>query len=311
MSRQGRRWRTLLHRLNRRYREEFDRAERLQAEVDDIRGSRLWKWFTFLRSFRRLFTFRARSTPFVTARETLKLNPTNPIPPTTISIIIPFKDDLPLLATCLKSLRRSTHVQREIILVDNGSHEQRTARFLERWLKRREGCVLSRPAPFNFSWLCNEGAKQAKGDVLLFLNNDTEVIGRDWLEQMLLVLATPHIGVVGATLLYPDGTLQHAGLEETPGGWSHPHRGQPAAVAGTEVRTVSAVTGACLMIRREVFWELVGFDERLPVTMNDVDLCVRARQQGWLAAVTPHARLLHYESMARGYSVEKAPCSIA
>jgi O-antigen biosynthesis protein len=311
MSHQGRRWRTLLHRLNRRCRVEFDRAERLQAELDDIRGSRLWKWFAALRGLRKWFTFRARPTPKATGRETLKPIPIHPVPPLHVSIIIPFKDDAPLLTACLRSLRRSTHVHREIILVDNGSRQRRTARFLERWQERREGCVLSRPVPFNFAWLCNEGARQAKGDVLLFLNNDTEVLTRDWLEQMLSVLAMPQVGITGATLLYPDGTLQHVGLEETSAGWSHLHRGQPPSFAGEQVQTVSAVTGACLMIQRDLFWELGGFDERLPVTMNDVDLCVRARQRGWLTAVTPHARLLHYESMARGYSGEKASCSTA
>jgi GT2 family glycosyltransferase len=316
MDRQGRKWRTLLHRLNHRYRAEFDRAERLQAELDDIRGSRLWRWFTALRTWRKRFTFRARSTPLSTEGETLQLPSLPLIQTPVVSLIIPFKDDAPLLAACLKSLCRSTYQRREIILVDNGSQERRTARFLQRWQQRREGCVLSRPAPFNFAWLCNEGARQAQGEVLLFLNNDTEVLRRDWLEQMLAVLAAPRIGIVGATLLYPDGTLQHAGLAETSAGWTHLHRGQPAQFTGEkgelqQVRTVAAVTGACLMIRRELFWELGGFDERFPVTMNDVDLCLRARQHGWLTALTPHARLLHYESLGRGYTVEKASCSTA
>ena len=316
-SRLGRNGRRLLHRLNQRYRAEFDRAEALHSELEDIRRSRLWRWFARLRSLRRWFTQHLSTTSSLgMASHLLAVPEAHNQSDARVSIIIPFKDDVSLLAACLRSLRRSTPSALEIVLVDNGSHEARTHRFLSRWQGRGEGQLLSRPAPFNFAWLCNEGASVARGEVFLFLNNDTEVLTRTWLGQMLATLAVPTVGVVGATLLYPDQTLQHAGIYPSPAGWFHPYRGQPATYQGQggelrHVRLVPAVTGACLMVRRSHFEELSGFDERLPVTLNDVDLCQRARAKGWMTAITPKARLLHYESLARGYAVERPSCSTA
>src|SRR5262249_24301783 len=153
-------------------------------------------------------------------------------------------------------------------------------------LRERPGiCVIDAPGPFNFSRLCNKAVQKACGNFVVFLNNDVEVLTSDWLEQMLRLGGHPEIGVVGATLLYPDGAIQHAGIFPTAGGsWTHAYRGQPADYAGecgelTNPRAVPAVTGACMMIRRDLFLSLGGFDERLPVTMNDVDLCVRVRPQ--------------------------------
>jgi GT2 family glycosyltransferase len=130
------------------------------------------------------------------------------------------------------------------------------------------------------------------------------------MEQLLIVARHAQVGIVGATLYYPDKTLQHAGMfPVSPGVWAHAYRGCPGDYAGKagelrRVRAVPAVTGACLFIRRSLFEELGGFDERLPVTHNDVDLCRRVRERGLWVAVTPHARLLHFECMSRGYTVE-------
>src|SRR5262249_55825976 len=159
--------------------------------------------------------------------------------------------------------------------------------------RRNRAVVLRRPAPFNFSWLCNEGARAASGDWLLFLNNDTEVINADWIEHLLALAGRPDVGIVGATLVYPDGGIQHAGLHPGPSGhWSHVHRGEPADLpALARPRIVPAVTGACLLIGRGKFGELGGFDESLPVTYSDVDLCIRAGHRGWRTALTPFARL--------------------
>ena len=126
----------------------------------------------------------------------------------------------------------------------------------------------------------------------------------DWLERLLTLAADPRVGVVGATLLYPDGTVQHAGLfPRADGKWVHPGRGGPQSGEMQQVRAVPAVTAACLLVRRGLFESLGGFDEALPVTLNDVDLCGRVRERGLLVLVSPHARLLHYESLSRGYAV--------
>jgi GT2 family glycosyltransferase len=190
--------------------------------------------------------------------------------------------------------------------VDNGSTEALTDRFLERLTSRRRVRIVSCPGEFNFARLCNRGASQARGDWLLFLNNDTEVISVDWLEQMRLAAGQPGVGVVGATLLYPSGSLQHAGMFPLPDGrWDHAWRGFPADHPGAEgelreVRSVPAVTGACLLISRALFEELGGLDEHFPHVHNDTDLCERVRHHGMLVVVTPHARLFHLESASRG-----------
>jgi O-antigen biosynthesis protein len=220
--------------------------------------------------------------------------------------VMPFKDRVELLHNCLRSLRRGSDRRREVILVDNGSTEPVTQCYLERLRGRRRVRVVACPGEFNFARLCNEGASHARGDWLLFLNNDTEVISADWLEQMRLAAGQPSVGVVGAMLLYPGGTLQHAGMFPLADGrWEHAWRGFPASHAGAagelrQVRSVAAVTGACLLIGRELFDELGGFDERFPDMHNDTDLCERVRRRGLLVVVTPHARLFHLESASRG-----------
>jgi len=226
-----------------------------------------------------------------------------------VSLIIPFRDRPELLRDCLRGLRLSTYRDYEVVLVDNESSEPGLLGLLARLEQRRRYRVVRRPEEFNFSLLCNVGARQARGDWLLFLNNDTGVLTPDWMEQMLTVAAQPGVGVVGATLLYPDGTLQHAGMfRRSDGVWDHLGRGLPGDAPGErgelrQVRAVPAVSAACLLVGRDLFFELGGFDESRPVTHNDADLCRRARARGLLVAVTPHARLLHYESLSRGYTL--------
>jgi GT2 family glycosyltransferase len=152
--------------------------------------------------------------------------------------------------------------------------------------------------------------REATGDYLLFLNNDTEVLAPGWLGHLLRLAGHPRVGVAGATLLYPDGTVQHAGAwPRRDGRWIHAYRGErvgaawPAEAPG-DARLVPAVTGACLLLRRELFDALGGFDERLAVAGNDVDLCRRVRERGLEVAVSRHARLLHYEGLSRGHSLE-------
>jgi GT2 family glycosyltransferase len=305
-------FRELIHALNQRCRTEFDRAERLQAELDDIKGSRAWIIFRWLRSVRRLLGSIAsaggasQAGPERAARLAAPTegNLSRPLPK--VSILIPFRDQLGLLRNCLRSLRRGAYRRLEIVLLDNGSTAPDMVRYLDRMKRRRGFHVVECPGDFNFARICNLGAQHARGNYLLFLNNDIEVLTPDWLERMLALAENPEVGIVGSTLLYPDGTIQHAGIEELPSGlWRHAFRGVTPDSAGAEfrqVRCVPAVTAACLLMRRDRFFELGGFDECYPVTHNDVDLCRRARERGWLVVVTPHARLMHFESLSRGYS---------
>jgi GT2 family glycosyltransferase len=305
--------RDLIHRLNQRYRQQWERAERLQAELDDIRRSRAWRILGWLRRvrawFRRVPPGPAATTDFVTQELTdLPVEPAGHV-----SILIPFRNAPWLLRAALRGLQATAYRRFELVLIDNGSTCPATRRYVDR-LARRKGIRVARcPGPFNFARLCNAGAERARGDFLLFLNNDTEVLTPEWLGQLVRVGLHPRVGVVGATLLYADGTLQHAGIFPQGGGrWTHAYRGYPSDHPGRRgellrVRAVPAVTGACLLIRRHLFAALGGFRPEFPVTGNDVDLCCRVRQRGLLVAVTPHARLLHAESLSRGYSVESPP----
>jgi GT2 family glycosyltransferase len=297
-------YRTLIHALNQRYHDEFVRAANLEALLAPVRALRLmWLLRGLAHVWRWLRHPRGRTAGREDTWVPLSPHPTEPAG--RVSVVIPFRDRCELLRDCLASLSRGTYRDSEVVLVDNASHEPRLLRLLARLERRRRFRVLRRPGPFNFARLCNEGARAAGGDYLLFLNNDTVVVTPDWLEQMLAVAGRPEVGVVGATLLYPDGTLQHAGLSRRSDGvWDHPYRGCLADSAEElrQVRAVPAVTGACLLIRRELFDELGGFDESLPLTHNDTDLCRRVRARGLLVALTPHARLMHYESLSRGYA---------
>lgn len=308
----------LIHHLNQRYRQEFDRAERLRAELVAIQGSRLWPWFCRLRGWARrcrgIFGRGEATTNGEPGRWCRPFEPApgEPLRPGQVSIIIPFRDQAELLSRCLASLRR-TAAEAEVVLVDNGSAEPRTKSVLREWQPAGNVTIVRRDEPFNFSRLCNAGAREAGREALLFLNNDVMASQPDWLQAMLDVLADPRVGVVGATLLYPDRTLQHVGLAPTgrDGAWEHPYRFYPESLAGEhgelrQIRSAPAVTGACLMIRRALFDRLGGFDECHAVTMNDVDLCRRVREAGLEVVVTPHARLWHFESLSRGYQRESA-----
>lgn len=296
----------LLHLLNKRYHDAFVRAELLQNDLDGIRSSRVARAAEWLRlRLRSLFPHPSSVKPHLVGAAEAFRGPAFAVPDARVSVVIPFRDQPELLRNCLRSLRRSTFRNVEVILVDNGSERPATGRLLARISAKRDIKLVSRPGAFNFSLLCNAGAAAASGDHLVFLNNDTEVLSRRWLERMLSLVAEPTIGVVGATLLYPDRTIQHAGLlPRSDGMWVHPHRGEPVERGPREVQSVPAVTAACLLIRRDLFEAVGGFDERLPLTLNDVDLCRRVRERGKLVVVTPEARLLHYEGLSRGYSVD-------
>lgn len=216
-----------------------------------------------------------------------------------VSIIIPSKDNFEILERCIKSIREKTSYKNfEIIVVDNGSCEsvkEKVVNLADKYIyEKRE---------FNFSYMCNLGAKNAKGDYLLFLNDDTEVITSNWLEGMLGYASCEHIGAVGAKLLYPKTDLiQHCGILNSKNGPIHSFANFSDSMDlyfGRNVYGYSymAVTGACLMVKREKF---NGFDEKFPIAYNDVDLCFRLYERGFENVVANNVKLYHYESISRG-----------
>jgi len=227
-----------------------------------------------------------------------------------VSIIIPTRDHGDDVDRCLRSIfERSTYPDIEVVLLDNGSTDEESLRVFGAWLEREPERVklVRHDVPFNFSEINNYAATQASGTYLLFLNNDTEVITRDWLEAMVEQAQRPSIGAVGAKLLYEDGTVQHGGVIIGLGGVAgHSHKYFPGDAPGyfatlQTVNNFSAVTAACLMIRRAVFEEVGGFDEELAIAFNDVDFCLRVRAAGYFNVYLPHVELFHYESKSRGH----------
>lgn len=222
-----------------------------------------------------------------------------------VSIIIPTRDRVSLLRRCVESIeKKSTYRNYEIVVVDNASADAETLAYLESLPHR----VLRYPGPFNFSAINNAAARAAEGSHLLFLNNDTEVIAPEWLEAMLEHSQRPEVGAVGAKLLYPDGTIQHAGIGLEPRGMVHhlnrfraPWDHGPRGLADV-VRNLNAVTGACLMTKAALFREVGGFEESLAVTHNDIDLCLKLRARGCLNVYTPFALLYHHEGVSQKVS---------
>ncbi len=227
-----------------------------------------------------------------------------------VTIIIPTKDHLEVLKKCLESIQKKTqYVNYNIIIVDNNSQDSQTIKYLKTISKKSNIKVLKFEKVFNFSAINNFAAGYSDGEYLLFMNNDTEVISEEWLSSMLEHAQRKEVGAVGAKLLYPDNTIQHAGIiigmTGIPPIGAHSHRYLPASSPGYFGRTqithnVSAVTAACVMIRKEVFEEVGMFDENIGVAFNDVDLCLKIRKKGYLIVYTPYALLYHHESLSRG-----------
>ena len=230
------------------------------------------------------------------------------VAPQKIGIIIPMRDALPLLIRCLDSLTsKTTYPDYEIVLVDNDSESPESREYLAHTPHR----VLSFPGPFNYSAINNFAVEKMDAPWLLFLNNDVEIIEGEWLNLMAEHVQRREVGAVGARLLFPDESVQHAGVVMGVGGIAqHAFRGFPAGSPGVSrqlqvIRNYSAVTGACLLTRREVFNQVGGFDEeRLPVTFNDVDLCLKMRRAGYRIVYTPFAKLYHHESATRATTRE-------
>lgn len=230
-----------------------------------------------------------------------------------VSIIIPTKDQVNLLKQCVESLLNKTEYPNyELIIIDNQSVEQETYDYLTQLQDNQRIKIISYDMPFNYSKINNFAVNQhAKGEVITFLNNDTEVISTNWLNEMVSHVVRPEIGIVGAKLYYPNDTIQHAGVicglgpKKGKGVAGHIHcklTRNDNGYIGKAVLTQNflAVTAACMMIRREVFQELGGFEEsNLIIAFNDVDLCLRAYKQGYRILWTPYAELYHHESATR------------
>ena len=230
--------------------------------------------------------------------------------PGRVSILIPTCDHIRDLETCVESIyARTTYPDFEILLIENNSKEEQTFRSYERMRKEHPDTlkVLTwQGKGFNYSALNNFGARYATGEYLLLLNNDTEVITPGWLEEMVMYAQQKRVGCVGAKLLYPDDTIQHAGVGFGIGGVAgHLHKYFPATSDGymgrlNYVQDVYGDTAACLLIRKEIYDEVHGLDESYAVAFNDVDFCVRIREAGYTNVFTPFAQLYHYESKSRG-----------
>ena len=226
-----------------------------------------------------------------------------------VSIIIPNKDHMDDLSRCVESIiNLSTYDNYEIVIVENNSETAEIRTYYEEISRHPRVQVVEYKGDFNYSKINNFGVQYAKGEYLLLLNNDTEVITPDWMEELLMYAMRKDVGVVGAKLYYPDKTIQHAGIviglgaHRTAG---HTHYRIPEANVGYMGRLcyaqdVTAVTGACMMVSKALYEELGGLDESFTVALNDVDFCLRVREKGLLNIFTPFAELYHYESKSRG-----------
>ena len=232
------------------------------------------------------------------------------------TIVIPSRDQKQMLSACIDSiLSKTEYPNYHIVVVDNGSVESDARSYLAELRGNPRVTVVDYAVPFNFSAIINRGVRHAQGGLLCVLNNDVEVITPGWLDEMAVHALRPEVGVVGCMLYYPDDTVQHAGVVLGIGGVAgHVHsrliRGGGGYMGRAHIaQNLSAVTGACMVMRREVFDQAGGFDEGMPVAFNDIDFCLRLLQLGYLNVWTPRAELYHHESASRG--AEDTPSKIA
>jgi GT2 family glycosyltransferase len=226
-----------------------------------------------------------------------------------LSIVIPSRDSYPLISRILDDLHRKTdYPDFEVIVIDNGSTDRRVLALYTDFRAKRPSTIIEiTPEPYNFSRSINKGIRRATGDLVLLLNNDIEVVEPAWLDEMVSCFAYPNTGIVGARLLYPDRTLQHAGVivgvEGLAGHWFNGKAADtPGPMGRLRVRqSFSAVTGACMLVSRSCLEATGRFDEEVfPIAYNDTDFCLRAGEKGYRVVWTPFATLIHHESASRG-----------
>ncbi len=241
---------------------------------------------------------------FIMYRMSLELKE-NPL----VTILIPNKDMVETLDTCVRSIYEKTdYPEFEILVVENNSNKAETFAYYEKMQQEHENFrMITYTGTFNYSAINNLGVQSSRGEYILFLNNDTEVISPYWIREMLGFCQRQDTAAVGAKLLYPDGQVQHGGVVIGIGGFAgHIHSFSPRNSQGyfgrlCAVQDISAVTAACMLVKRSVFESVGGFDEDFVVSLNDVDLCLRMRQMGFLIVMDPNVELYHYESKSRGY----------
>ncbi len=230
-----------------------------------------------------------------------------PVPHPRVTLIIPSRNRVELLRTCVETLfARTAYDAFDVIVVDNASDEPEALEYLAALAGRERVRVIRDAGNFNFSRLNNLAARHAGGEILGLLNNDLEFQDPAWLAEMVSHVVRPGVGAVGARLWYPDGRLQHGGVVLGLGGVAgHAHKMCRRGDTGHNRRAVliqnfSAVTAACLLVRKAVFCEVAGLDEQLAVAYNDVDFCLRVRERGYRNIWTPFAEVVHHESASRG-----------
>jgi len=231
-----------------------------------------------------------------------------PANPPLVSLIIPTRNGMHLLSTCIESiLEKTTYKRYEIIIVDNGSDDPKIIKYFERLRQMGNIRIIRDDQPFNYSRINNLAVTEARGEIVGFINNDIEVISPEWLDELVSICLQPGVGAVGAKLLYPDNTLQHAGVVLGIGGvGNHAFKCQPEAYRGyfcraTLISSYSALTAACLVISKEIFLQIGGFDaENLAIAFSDVDFCLRVIKAGHRNVWTPYSVLYHHESATRG-----------
>ena len=241
----------------------------------------------------------------------LRLRHPLPDPLPLVSIVIPTRDRKDLLEACINSLDRATSYRnKEVIILDNDSAEAETKAYFAALAQRPDVQIVPAPGPFNYPRLINLGASRARGEFLMTLNNDIEAFEPGWLNELVSQASRPGVGLVGCLLLYPDHSVQHAGVIVGLSGvaghmYADAAPDDPGYAGRARVtQDLSAVTGACQLMRRALFERLGGLDERhLAVAYNDIDFCLRVREAGLRVIYTPHARLLHHHSASRGSDI--------
>jgi cellulose synthase/poly-beta-1,6-N-acetylglucosamine synthase-like glycosyltransferase len=233
-----------------------------------------------------------------------------PVPLPRVSILIPTTGNPALFGPCLESiLQRTTYDNFEILVLVNEVEFTRPDHARALALAAADARVKMRSysdRPFNYSWINNWGAKQAQGEFLILLNDDTEIISHDWIEKLIARVSLDGVGVAGPMMYYADNTIQSAGVILGIGGVAHHvFSGEPRGTRGYFGRACleqdfSCITAACMAIRKDLFFEVGGFDEKLPAAFNDVDLCMKLRRAGWRIIWTPTAELYHKESKSLG-----------
>ena len=223
-----------------------------------------------------------------------------------VSIIIPTRDGLDYLSKCIDSIEKNTdYPDYEILVLDNDSQHSETIAYFNE-IERRGIKTVSCPGNFNYSSICNRGAKSALGEIIGFLNDDIEIIERSWLKELVSQCLRPEVGAVGCRLLYPNNSIQHAGVVLGVGDVGAdafrfvPNTATEQHLRAFVLQNYTALSGACLFMRKSLYDSIGGFNEELEVTNNDVDICLRIHEKGLWNVYTPFPELYHHESVSRG-----------